>query len=215
MSVIISLEGNIGSGKTTLLRELEEVKFNKPHIIIYEQVSEWQSIKNNKNENILELFYKDQEKYSYITQSYILFSRIKYLIQTIKDNPDKIIICERCHLTDLMVFSESLFNLNKLNEIEWKVYNEWHQMICNMFSVKIDAYIYNNVSPLVCLERIMKRSRLGESVIELEYLELLHDKHDKWLQNDNTLVLDGNNDFSDKEERQVLIQSIINYVNGL
>ena len=50
MSIIISIEGNIGAGKTTIINEINKLTFNKPHIIILEQVQEWMSM----NQEILE-----------------------------------------------------------------------------------------------------------------------------------------------------------------
>jgi deoxyadenosine/deoxycytidine kinase len=78
--MIFTVEGNIGSGKTTLIGQLKSLKFNKPHIVVLEQVDEWCSLKDNEGRDILSLFYKDKQKYSYIFQSYVLFSRLHHLL---------------------------------------------------------------------------------------------------------------------------------------
>jgi deoxyadenosine/deoxycytidine kinase len=36
--MIFTVEGNIGSGKTTLIGELKALKFDKPHIVVFEKV---------------------------------------------------------------------------------------------------------------------------------------------------------------------------------
>ena len=229
---IFTVEGNIGSGKTTLISELQNYKFIKPHIVVFEQVKEWSELKDNSGNNILSLFYKDKKKYSYIFQSYVLFSRLTHMLNTIKQNPDSIIITERCHLTDLYVFAKSLFELGDINSMEWEVYNMWHSQLRDLFNIKIKGTIYINTSPEVCYQRIKKRSRNGEESIPLDYLTLLHNKHNDWLlerpkqnpevewfslQRDSMnpiLNLDGNVDIYDYEERakqKKMIEKFVNY----
>jgi len=229
---LFTIEANIGAGKSTLLAELQNLKFDKPHIVIQEQVKEWSNLKDNEGNDILSLFYKDKQKYSYIFQSYVLFSRLSQMIKTIKDNPNTIIITERCHLTDLYVFAKSLYELNDINSIEWEVYNMWHKQLKELFKIEIKGTIYLNTKPETCYERIKKRSRNAEEGIPLEYLKLLHEKHNEWLlkrpltkkdvewfslHEDSTkavLELDGNIDLYNYEERQKqkgLIQKFINY----
>ena len=168
--MIFTIEGNIGSGKTTILKELEALKFGKRHIVVYEQVKEWADMKDKDGNDILSLFYKDKIKYSYIFQSYVLFSRINHLVQTIKNNPDAVIICERCHLTDLYVFAKSLYESNDLSEIEWNVYNLWHKQLRELLSIRLDGIIYIKTDPEVCYERIKQRNREGENITN--YLEI-------------------------------------------
>lgn len=226
MAIIISVEGNIGSGKTTLLQDLEKVAFSRPHVLVYEQVAKWVNVKDSTGSNILELFYSDQVKYSYIFQSYVLFSRVQHLLDAIKENPDSIIICERCHLTDFWVFAKSLFEMGKLNEIEWNVYQDWHQMVRKMFDIRVDGIIYNRANSEICLQRMNKRNRSGEGGIPLSYLDLISKKHDDWLlsssgENRGNLstkhifVLDGNVEYTDESSRQSQIQNIVDFVNGL
>ena len=229
--MIFTVEGNIGSGKTTLIGQLKSLKFNKPHIVVFEQVDEWSSLKDNQGQDILSLFYKDKQKYSYIFQSYVLFSRLHHLLETIKNNPNHIIICERCHLTDLYVFAKSLHDLKDLSDIEWTVYNMWHQKLRDMLDIKLTGCIFVNTSPEVCLSRLNKRNRKGENGIPLDYLELLHKKHCEWLierpkQDENkkwfsmkkdfvcsVLNLDGNVDIYDYDERQKQLDLITEFVN--
>ncbi len=229
--MIFTVEGNIGSGKTTLIGELKALKFNKPHIVVFEKVDEWSTLKDDEGQDILSLFYKDKQKYSYIFQSYVLFSRLHHLVETVKNNPNHIIICERCHLTDLYVFAKSLYDLKDLNDIEWKVYNMWHKQLRDMLDIKLTGCIFVNTSPEVCLSRLNKRNRKGENGIPLEYLELLHNKHTEWLlsrpkQDENkkwfslkkdfmspVLELDGNVDIYDYNERKKQLDLIVDFVN--
>jgi len=228
---IFTIEGNIGSGKTTLLSELQSLKFEKEHVIVFEQVKEWGELKDENDVDILSLFYKDKNKYSYIFQSYVLFSRLHHMLETVRKNPDKIIICERCHLTDLYVFAKSLHDLKDINEIEWKVYNMWHKKLKEMLRIKLSGAIYIRTSPDICHERINKRNRSAENGIPLEYLTLLHDRHDNWLKvrpirredvawfslhEDFTtpvLELNGDVDIWDYEQRLEQKNKIIEFIN--
>jgi deoxyadenosine/deoxycytidine kinase len=198
--MIISIEAQIGAGKSSLIDQLKTAKFHKPHLVIPEQVGEWTSIKDESGKNILELFYTDKKKYSYMFQSFVLFSRVHHLLKTVKENPNTIIVCERSHLTDLMVFAQSLLELEDLQTIEMTVYKQWHEMIRDLFKLNISGFVYLKASPETCMKRIIERSRSGESTIDMSYLNLLHEKHEDWLYTKNgfdkqsgkpVLVLDG------------------------
>ena len=63
--MLISIEGNIGTGKSSLVRMLEEkYKYNDAIVFIQEPVNEWLNLKDTDGENILEKFYKTQERWS-------------------------------------------------------------------------------------------------------------------------------------------------------
>ena len=231
MSLFI-IEANISSGKSTLLTELESLKFNKPHILLQEQVNEWCNLKDEKGEDILSLFYKDKQKYGYIFQSYVLFSRLSLMIKTMKENPNSIIIAERSHLTDLKIFAKSLYESRDISEIEWVVYNKWHKELKTLFNIKINGIIYLRAEPEVCLNRLKLRNREAEVGVPIEYLICLHQKHDEWLLDrpkkldgdwfelDDTtthpvLVLNGNIDLYNVNERKHQKSQIINFINTL
>jgi deoxycitidine kinase/deoxyguanosine kinase len=77
---IISIEGNIGSGKSTLLENLRNhFQYNSKVLIIKEPIEEWESIKDGEGTNILQKFYKDQEKYAFSFQMLAFISRLVIL----------------------------------------------------------------------------------------------------------------------------------------
>lgn len=230
--MIFTIEGNIGSGKTTILRDINQYcKFDKKHIVIYEQVQEWSQMKDDNNVDILSLFYKDKQKYSYIFQSYVLFSRINHMLETVKKNPDSIIICERSHFTDLYVFALALYESKDISEIEWKVYNEWHRKLRELLSITIVGIIYINTDSDVCHHRMKLRNRTGEEGVPLDYLKILEEKHNKWLLDrpviDSTkkwfsvhkdsiipvLTLNGNVDVYDVSNREKQYRMIEEFIN--
>lgn len=230
---LFTVEGNIGSGKTTLLSELKHTVFSKQHVIVFEQVKEWSELKDNDGKDILSLFYSDKQKYSYMFQSYVLFSRLHHMLETIKNNPNAIIITERCHLTDLYVFAKSLHELKDLNDIEWNIYNLWHKKLKDILQLQLSGTIYINTEPTVCNDRINKRNRSAENGIPIDYLQLIHEKHNDWLldrpKRDETkawfalhkdsiqpvLVIDGNTDMYDYEVRQQQINKIVEFINDV
>ena len=54
----------------------------------------------------------------------------------------------------------------------------------------------------VCYERIRIRGRPGEEAIDKKYLQLIHDSHEQWLNNQpNVLEIDGLQDFSTAMEK--------------
>ena len=65
--IFISIEGNIGSGKSTILEKLQEfMRDNNRIVFLKEPVDIWETIKDeNTGENILQKFYKNQDKYNF------------------------------------------------------------------------------------------------------------------------------------------------------
>ena len=77
--IIISIEGNIGSGKSTLINLLKE-KLNTVVYFVDEPVDEWNRIKMN-NKNLIEHFYKDNEKYGYLFQNFAYITKLKNIYE--------------------------------------------------------------------------------------------------------------------------------------
>ena len=183
-ATIITIEGNIGSGKTTLLEQLSKTQLKKQHIVVYEKVADWTSMTID-GKSIFDLYYENKQRYAYIFQSYVLMSRVSHLLEIIKANPGKIVICERSFMTDLEVFAKTLFESGDISELEWNVYVKWHQMVCNVFDCPISGQIYLRTSPTTCKNRISIRNRQSENLIDMQYLQALHEKHETWFTNNN------------------------------
>jgi deoxyadenosine/deoxycytidine kinase len=211
--MLITVEGNIGSGKTTLLKQLQNSKFLYEHVVVFENVGLWANVKDNQ-QNLFELYYTDKSRWSFVFQVFVLVSRLYDMINASKNT--KIVICERCHLTDLKVFTELLYSNKNLTNIEYEVYKQMHTMVQDMLNVAIDAVVYIKAEPKVCLMRIKRRARDGEENISLEYLENLHNKHTLYIQDfncNNVLELDGKVE-DNSEERELQITKIIEFINS-
>lgn len=195
MVKIISIEGNIGSGKSTIVSYLKQFS-KKQFIFIQEPVDEWSSICDKKGESILSHFYRDSKKYSFQFQMMAYISRLNLLRTVIKENPNAVIITERCLYTDKFVFAKMLYDKEDMTDIEYTIYNKWFSSFID--DIEPCGIIYIKTTPETCYERIIKRNRTGES-IPLEYLESCHSYHDKWLTNPTIplIVYDGNVEMDD------------------
>ena len=189
---IISVEGVVGAGKTSLLKCLENVKLGKKHVIVYEPVDEWLSLKLNGPDkpSLFEEFYADQKKNGFLFQMYALQTRIQKIIDTSHEHPDAVIICERSHLSDSAIFAKMLHDMNILSKEEYHVYTLWYDMCLKNITSKVDGIIYVEAPPHVCIERILKRGRSGEDQINVNYIKKLHFLHDAFIrQNDSKVCI--------------------------
>ena len=194
----ISIEGNIGSGKSTLLNNLKNHFKNDNRIaFIKEPVDEWSKICDSQGNTILEKFYKDQERYAFSFQMMAYISRLSTIKTAIYENPQAtIFITERSLDTDKYVFARMLFDDLKIEDVNYQIYNKWFHEFANEYSVH--KVIYVKTDPEICYERIAKRSRSGEDVIPLDYLENCDYYHDDMMstkyKNHQNIFIDGNTD---------------------
>ena len=223
---IISIEGNIGSGKSTLLENLRNHFADCPNIIfLKEPVDEWATIKDDNGVTMLEKFYENQEKYSFSFQMMAYISRLSNLKQAVEkiqnsdtNFPNHIIISERSLYTDKLVFAQMLHDSGHLECIQFQIYLKWFDEFAKQFP--ISKMIYVKTSPERCHYRILKRSRIGENQIPLEYLDTCDEYHDVMVKAHSIqpsckghLILDGNVDiYEDKEELRNWIDKIQHFI---
>jgi len=196
-SMIISIEGNIGSGKSTLLANLRTVFATRNIVFVDEPVDVWAEIKDANGTTMLEKFYADQYKYAFSFQIMAYISRLSLLKAAIRKNPGAIIITERSLHTDKMVFAKMLFDSGLIEDVNYQIYLKWFDefsMECPLHKV-----IYVKADPEICIGRIKKRYRAGESVIPLKYLQDCHEYHERMIQHmcdlsTPLLLLDGDTD---------------------
>jgi len=197
--IVISLEGNIGSGKSTLLKHIKDFyKSNGTSLSICfldEPVELWNTIRDSNGVTILEKYYENTEKYAFAFQMMAYISRLSLFRNALKQNYD-VIITERSVYTDCNVFAQMLYEDHKLEEIEFIIYKKWF----DEFAMELPEinYIYVKTDPDVAYQRVMKRSRQGET-IPLAYLEKCHEYHENWLKNiDHSIrIFDANCDITE------------------
>lgn len=182
---IVSIEGNIGSGKSTVLQQLKE---KYPHwIFVDEPVNEWLALKNEKGESLLEVFYKDKQRWSYTFQNAAIlyrYQKLREALSTLKKDQSNVIVMERCLDTDSQIFCKMLHKDGYIDTLEKRLYDDWLAHLQSMLP-SVDAYIYVNTNPDLSHQRISKRARDGESIIPLEYLRELDTYHSEWLFKEN------------------------------
>lgn len=214
---IVSIEGNIGSGKSTLMANLKKYYQSKQDDIVTnilflkEPVDEWEQIVDENGVTMLEKFYANQEKYSFPFQMMAYISRLnilRNLLKTIdqKSSVKTIIITERSLYTDKLVFAKMLYDSKKIEHINYQIYLKWFETFSEEFPVHKIVYVKTDAE--VCHSRIVKRSREGETNIELEYLKNCCDYHNNMLDISTSgcvcneqLILDGNIDIYENSNK--------------
>ena len=222
--IIISIDGNIGSGKSTLIQILQkELKHNKNIIFLQEPVSEWITVTDGET-NILNNFYKNKTRWSYTFQNFAFITRSNILIKEIRNctthifQKRKVIISERSTETDKNIFAKMLYDEGNIDNLEYKIYNYWYNKL--MINNKINNIIYLRTSPIDAYSRIKKRGRSEEKEIPIDYIQTIHNYHDKWLidstDNCNICYLDGTDDFESNEKvKRKIVKSITVFINSL
>ncbi len=197
-STIVSIEGNIGSGKSTLLSHLKELfKDDNDVIFVDEPVEAWEQIKDKQGNTMLQKFYQDQEKYAFPFQMMAYISRLAVLKKALEENPNAIIITERSLQTDKFVFAKMLYDMDKIEDVNYQIYETWFETF--LTDCQLAKIVYVRTDPSICLDRIKQRSRDGESTISLDYLQKCHVYHENMMESNKEiprLDLDGNQDIS-------------------
>jgi deoxyadenosine/deoxycytidine kinase len=205
--MLVSIEGNIGSGKSTVIEYLKTLNDSR-FVFVDEPVKEWLEIKDKNGMNALDCFYSDQKRNSFCFQILAYITRLKKLMDVIKNNKDKIIITERSIETDRNVFAKMLYEDDYLNSIEWVTYNYWFDTFKDVS--KVDKIIYISATPEKCLERINKRNRVEEEGIKLNYLTKCHNYHNYWLDDvSDKITIDGHNSVNN------IRNQVIDIINNL
>ena len=185
--LIASIDGNIGSGKTTGKAKLREyimsLKKNKiavddSIIFVDEPTCEWEQIKDENGVPILTNLYTDVKRYAFRFQMMAYITRLKKIRQALRTPKVKLIITERCLLTDAHVFAKMLYDSKKIEQDEYDIYTRWFDEFAK--EVEPSCIIYFKASTEVCMKRIQKRNRPGEN-ISFDYLEECNRYHNEWL----------------------------------
>ncbi|MCL4140829.1 UNVERIFIED_CONTAM: hypothetical protein GTU68_019013 [Idotea baltica] len=185
----VCVEGNIGCGKTTLLNFFSE--FNDTEVL-HEPVDKWTNLNNN---NLLDLMYKDPERWAHLFQTYVQLTMME---QHLKPSQKQTKIIERSLFSARHCFVENMYRSGKMSHPEYEVYSQWFKLITDVMNVKVDLFVYLRTDPHILNTRILARNRSEESSIPLHYLQSLHILHEEWLLECTTansipvLVLDAN-----------------------
>ncbi len=207
--ILISIEGNIGSGKSTLLKKLRDA--HPEWTFVDEPVDSWLKIRNDAGESLLEVFYKDKQRWSYTFQNAAVLSRGMMVKEAIEDwrkqyEEDMEIYCRHSNKpkNDQSGYNPSntrpsrVIIMERCVETDRNIFAkmlkgdglldeiEWtlYEKWYNFISGMIpemNVFIWVDTDSETSCARIKTRGREGEDDIPLEYLKSLDEVHKEWL----------------------------------
>jgi hypothetical protein len=166
--IFISIAGNIGSGKSSLTKLLAN-KFN--WIPYFESVSDNPYLKD---------FYADMSRWSFNLQIYFLAHRFK-IHKEINEKQNSV-VQDRSIYEDVEIFAENLHSLGRMSERDYNTYrNLFAEMTSYLNPPDLLVYLRSDVPKLV--QHIKLRGRDFEKDIDKDYLTVLNESYDKWIDN--------------------------------
>lgn len=215
----VVVEGNIGAGKSTFLNVVKKYLDVQ---IVFEPRYKWQNIKGN---NLLDFFYKDGKRWAYTFQAYAFITRVIEQEEKAKKNTKSFQFIERSVYSDRYCFAKNAFYTGKMSKLEWELYKEWFAWFVENRLEQPSGFIYLRAEPEVCYKRLIKHNRLEEAEVKLEYLKLLHNKHEDWLvhkrdvtkklESTPVLILDCNESFEfDFELQRKYIRKLVEFLES-
>jgi deoxyadenosine/deoxycytidine kinase len=162
--------GNIGAGKSTTMTLLKhKYEFNPNIVFVQEPVDEWQFW--------LRRFYKERNEVNSIKFQMEVFSYFHDVVKLYEKAPDgTLFVMERSIHDALGVFIET--NKSDYSKENYDMMVTLHKLYENGPPYSTAKFVYIRCPPAVALSRISKRSRDGESEIDLEYMKRLHEAYD-------------------------------------
>ncbi|XP_049964080.1 deoxynucleoside kinase-like [Schistocerca serialis cubense] len=193
----VLVEGNIGSGKTTFLNHFA----NDDALVLSEPVERWRNLRGH---NLLGLLYENPTRWAHVFQSYVQLTMLDFHMQR---SNHRLKLMERSIHSARYCFVENLKNNGNLADAEYAVLDEWFKWLMSRVDLRCDLIVYLRTDPKVVHKRIVSRGRKEEANISLEYLEKLHQLHEKWLYERSAFscpapvkVLDANQDIKKIKE---------------
>ena len=176
----IGIAGNIGCGKTTLTRMLSEHYGWTP--------------------KYLEDYYKDIKRWSFNLEVYFLTQRFKDVLEI--SHSDDVIIQDRTIFEGVYIFVANNKAMGNLSDRDYETYMELFRLMMSLVKAP-DLLIYLKSSVPHLVSQIQKRGREYEKSIEIEYLEGLNERYEKWIAEypGKVLVIDADGlDFQNRPE---------------
>lgn len=179
---IYSIEGNIGAGKSTLINKIglsiKDVEFIKEPVGVWENLG---------GENLLKKFYEDPIRWGYSFEAYVMQSKVEALMKGAKTEKP-IIMVERSILSN-KVFFELSAELGKLDLMEHHMLLNIFEFYTNFLYPKLSGIVYLETPLEECIRRIKKRNRCGEEEVDRNYLGLVEDKFNQFINNTDIPIL--------------------------
>jgi len=206
---LILLEGNVASGKSTLGKKLEDSRLFG---FIEEPVGAWQE---DFDENLLDLFYNDMERWAFTFQLAAFATRAKTWTEVLAKTNHRNVVLERSIYCDRYVFAKNCYQSGLIKKTEWELYCKLWDWLESNWCTSPDVILYLRTPADVCLKRVHIRGRIEEDAVEIDYLNKLEALHDDWLLNtDRVIIMDGEKEWTAPEVFDLLIEHNIDMWPG-
>ena len=181
----IAVEANIGTGKSHFLKLLGE--WNENLTICSEPVMQWQDVSTepalnfdeqvvptkehdeSEENNILKLFYREPQRWTFSFQCYAMSTSQAHFKNCVKHcntppNGKPVVVSERSLLSGRWVFADYFRQKGIMSELEWQMYRQIHTTISTGSSHTMIPHgvIYLRAPPETSFSRISSRSRNEE-----------------------------------------------------
>ena len=205
---IFSIEGNIGSGKTTIIHHLQEI-YGDQVVLVEEPVKDWQNL---KGENLLKKKNDDLNRWGYSFEAYVLITKMNELTKEAFSDK-KIILIERCMLTDKVFFDLNVEN-GFSNPMEEAMFKNLYEFLSNNVYPKLSGIIYLDTPVDECINRMIKRGRKAEKSLTKEYLTQLDDNFKKVIKESGIPYLKLNGVYDLKNDLSKVQQELMNFIQS-
>ena len=165
---LVVVAGNIGTGKTSLTERLGARLGWR---------TSFESVSDNP---YLADFYNDMSQWAFHLQVFFLGHRAQMHLALAQCAESA--IADRSIYEDAHIFARALHHLGHLNERDYQAYRRvFEQVVAGL--PRPDLLLYLQAPVSVLLERIGRRGRDIETGITPDYLSLLENFYEEWLQN--------------------------------
>lgn len=162
----IAIAGNIGAGKTTLCTELGK-HFN------------WDVHYESTEDNpYLSDFYLDMKRWAFNLQIYFLNSRYQQILEI--QNGAKTVIQDRTIYEDAHIFAPNLHDMQLMSTRDFENYYSLFKTMETQVNPP-DLLIYLRASVSTLVSHIQSRGRDYEGSMSLDYLKLLNERYETWI----------------------------------
>ncbi len=168
MRVFLVVEGTVGSGKTSLIERIHERFGFTP---FYE-------LSDPMVEDMLSHFYSDRKRWAFTLQ--ILFLTIRFE-QIKRAGTISRAVLDRSIFGDV-IFAKMLHNYGDMKDSEMMVYERLYNSLISSVPPPF-LMIYLRCPTDLAIERIEKRGRSYELIVEREYWERLNAEYERYFEN--------------------------------